>query len=53
MSWTFHDTIQVDVLACESEERKRKLMEHFRTRTTHESDTIGRFVSGLSQSLRI
>ena len=36
MSWTFHDTIQVDVLACEFEERQRKLIEHFRTRTTHD-----------------
>ena len=35
MSCTLHDTIQVDVLACEFEERKQKLIEHFRTRTTH------------------
>ena len=39
MSWTFYDTIQADVLACEFEVRKRKLIEHFRrirTRTTHD-----------------
>ena len=34
--WKFLETIQADVLACEFEERKRKLIEHFRTRTTHE-----------------
>ena len=32
----FLDTIQADVLACEFEERKQKLIEHFRTRTTHD-----------------
>ena len=31
MSWTFLDTIQADVLACGFEERKQKLIEHFRT----------------------
>ena len=35
-SWKFLDTIQAEVLACEFEERKRKLIEHFRTRTTHD-----------------
>ena len=34
MSWRFLDTIQADVLACEFEDRKRRLIEHFRTRTT-------------------
>ena len=33
-SWTFLDTIQADVLAGQFEERKRTLIEHFRTRTT-------------------
>ena len=35
-SWKFLDTIQAEVLACEFEERKRKLIEHFRTRTTND-----------------
>ena len=34
MSWRFLDTIQADVLAGEFEDRKRQLIEHFRTRTT-------------------
>ena len=34
MSWRFLDTIQADVLAGEFEDRKRRLIEHFRTRTT-------------------
>ena len=34
MSWIFLDNIQADVLAGEFEDRKRQLIEHFRTRTT-------------------
>ena len=34
MSWRFLDTIQADVLAREFEDRKRRLIEHFRIRTT-------------------
>ena len=45
MSWTFHDTIQADVLACEFEERKRKLIEHFQTRTTHDRPIFVRSVT--------
>ena len=51
-SWKFLDKIQADVLACEFEERKHKMIEHFRTRS-REQPTIGQFVSGPSQSLRI
>ena len=36
MSWRFIDTIQADVLAGEFEGKKRRLIEHFRTRTTTE-----------------
>ena len=32
----FLDNIQADVLACDFEERKRKLIEHFQTRTPHD-----------------
>ena len=34
MSWRFLDTIQADVLAGEFEDRKLRLIEHFRTQTT-------------------
>ena len=34
MSWKFLDTIHADVLACEFEDSKRQLIEHFQTRTT-------------------
>ena len=34
MSWRFLDTIQADILAGEFEDRKLRLIEHFRTRTT-------------------
>ena len=33
MTWKFLDAIQADVLAGEFEARKRRLIEHFRTRT--------------------
>ena len=33
-SWKILDTIQANTLASEFEERKQKLIEHFRTRTT-------------------
>ena len=44
-SWKFLDNIQADVLACEFEERKRKLIEHFRTRTTHDRPICVRSVT--------
>ena len=45
MSWTFHNTIQVDVLACEFEESKWMLIGHFRTRTTHDQPICVRSVT--------
>ena len=36
MGWKFLDTIQADVLPVGFEERKLKLIAHFRTRTTHD-----------------
>ena len=43
--WGFFDTIQANVLACEFYERKQKLIEHFRTRTTHDRPICVRSVT--------
>ena len=44
-SWKFKDTIHADVSECEFEERKRQLIEHFRTRTTPDRPTSVLYVS--------
>ena len=44
-SWKFTDTIQVDVVDCKFQERKRQLIEHFRTRTTAKRPTSVWFVT--------
>ena len=49
MSWRFLDTIQADILAGEFEDRKRQLIEHFRTRTT--PDTADRPIRVLSVTI--